>query len=125
MWVSPVSAVGHDLGCTRRRFFHDAVYRRGGPAFIIANIHNLTAYFADVIFISDIETGLSPFELNRPALFDTRGMGKQVGSMGNQLGKRGNFLANDCIRLSVAASASAASGRGRRFRRLEGDRVVA
>ena len=42
--------------------------------------------------------------------------------MGNQLGKRGIF-ATDCIRLSVAASASAASGRGRRFRRLEWDRV--
>tara|TARA_B100000683_G_scaffold218580_1_gene214889 strand:- start:1386 stop:1730 length:345 start_codon:yes stop_codon:yes gene_type:complete len=38
------------------------VYRRGRPAFIIVNIHNLTA-ISLVIVISDIKTGLSPLEL--------------------------------------------------------------
>ena len=57
------SAAGHGVGFTRRRFFRDAVYRRGGPAFIIANIHNLTA-ISLVVFISEIETGHSPFKLN-------------------------------------------------------------
>ena len=46
-----------------------------------------------------------------------------MGSMGNKLGNRGVFLAAYCKRLSVAASASAASGRGRRFRRPQLDRV--
>ena len=49
-------------GCTRRSFSRDAVYRRGRPAFIIVNIHNLTA-ISLVIVISDIKTGLSPLEL--------------------------------------------------------------
>ena len=58
-----VSAAGHGVGCTRRRFFRDAVYRRGGPAFIIANNHNLSA-ISLVIFIFDIKAGHSPFERN-------------------------------------------------------------